>query len=84
VGNHLHDTPGNTQIVEDKEAQRDKTHVRYRRISHQLFHVFLHHGDQADVDDSRQRQTNHQTCPLMRSVWRNRQRETQETIGAKF
>ena len=84
VGDHLHQAAGDAEVAEHEEAERDKTHVRHRRIRHQLLHVLLHHGDQADVDHGDQRQADHQSGPSVRSVRSDGQRETQETIGPQL
>ena len=84
MGNHLHQATGYTEVVEDKEAQGDKAHVRHRRVSHQLLHVFLHHGHQTDVEHGHQGQRNHQPGPLTRSIGGNGHGETQETIRTQL
>ncbi|EKD96879.1 MAG: hypothetical protein ACD_23C01205G0001, partial [uncultured bacterium] len=84
VRNHLHQATRNTQIVEDEETERHKTHVRHRGVSHQLLHVLLDHGHQTHIDHRHQRQRDHQPCPFARSVRSNRHGETQKAIGTQF
>ncbi len=84
MGDHLYQAAGDAQVVEDEEAQGHEAHVRHRRVGHQLLHVLLDHGHQAHVDHGDERQRDHQPGPLVRSVGGDRQRETQETVGAQL
>ena len=54
VRDHLNNGTLNTSGIKNKQAERDKTHVRDGGISHQLFHVILNQRDQTNIDHRNQ------------------------------
>ncbi len=94
VGNHLHhatrDAHGNagqsTAFADnspgEEKTQRDKTHVRDRRIRDQLFHVLLDQRHEPDVYDRKQRQDNHHEREGSRGIRSNWQAEAHKSVPA--
>ena len=89
VRDHLHQAAFDAQRAalpshEQEEAERDKTHVRDRRIRDQFFHVGLDERDKADVDNRNERNHDDERCQQMRGVGDDRQDEAQEAIGTEL
>ena len=84
MADHLHQAAAHTQFVEDEEAQGHETHVGDGRISHQLLHVLLNQGHQADVDHRDQRQGDHEPGPLAAGVRGDRHGKAQEAVGTQL
>ena len=82
VRDHLQQRAFHAVIVEDEQAQRDETHVRDRRIRHQLLHVGLGQRHQADVHHRDQRQRDHHAGQMMAGIRHDRYRETQKSVSA--
>ena len=84
VRDHLYDGSLQTGRIEEEKTQRDKTHVRNRGVSHQLFHVLLHDRHQANVDDRDQGKRDHEPRHTGSSIRSDGQREAKKAIRSQL
>jgi len=70
--------------VEGEEAEHHEAQVGDRGVGHQLLHVDLHPGDEGAVEDADHRERDEQRLRLQARLREERQRETQEAIGAEL
>ncbi|OIQ72207.1 hypothetical protein GALL_461710 [mine drainage metagenome] len=84
VRNHLHQPALHAHVGKQEKAQGDEAHMRDRRVRHELLHVVLHQGDEADVDHRDQRQGDDDRRQQMTGVWQHGQGKADETVGAQL
>src|SRR5271156_837605 len=76
----LNDAAGKPQRREHEDSQSAEAHVADRRIRDELFHVLLHHADECPVNNSDQREHDHDAAVLHRRIRKHRQRKSQKPV----